>query len=193
MPPTAWTSVHRFANQQALDDRTGFSFNNLRAPARGLPQEGSHHAKRRRADFREGSLPSECRRFRFAILARCFPAAAVALVSFADMSVLSRTFALRGGYDVDGNQELIALGATNVAAGLFQGFPITSSASRTPVAEAAGGKTQITGVVGAVCIALLLLFAPALLKSLPNAALGGCDAGSSRSPSSALSAWLSSA
>ncbi len=75
-------------------------------------------------------------------------AAAVALVSFADMSVLSRTFALRGGYDVDGNQELIALGAANVAAGLFQGFPITSSASRTPVAEAAGGKTQITGVVG---------------------------------------------
>jgi MFS superfamily sulfate permease-like transporter len=99
-------------------------------------------------------------------------AAAVALVSFADMSVLSRTFALRGGYDVDGNQELVALGAANVAAGLFQGFPITSSASRTPVAEAAGGKTQITGVVGAVCIALLLVFAPALLKNLPNAALG---------------------
>jgi high affinity sulfate transporter 1 len=99
-------------------------------------------------------------------------AAAVALVSFADMSVLSRTFALRGGYDVDSNQELIALGAANVAAGLFQGFPITSSASRTPVAEAAGGKTQITGVAGAVCIALLLVFAPALLKNLPNAALG---------------------
>jgi MFS superfamily sulfate permease-like transporter len=79
-------------------------------------------------------------------------AAAVALVSFADMSVLSRAFAVRGGYDVDGNQELIALGAANVAAGLFRGFPITSSASRTPVAEAAGGKTQITGVVGAVCI-----------------------------------------
>ena len=52
-------------------------------------------------------------------------------------------------YDVDGNRELIALGAANVAAGLFQGFPITSSASRTPVAEAAGGKTQITGVAGA--------------------------------------------
>ena len=99
-------------------------------------------------------------------------AAAVALVSFADMSVLSRTFALRGGYVVNSDQELIALGAANVAGGLFQGFPITSSASRTPVAEAAGAKTQITGVVGAVCIALLLLFAPALLKNLPNAALG---------------------
>ena len=125
-----------------------------------------------------GSLPQGLPAFRVPAVslrdigAMLSGAAAVALVSFADMSVLSRTFALRGGYDVDGNQELIALGAANVAAGLFQGFPITSSASRTPVAEAAGGKTQITGVVGAVCIALLLLFAPALLKNLPNAALG---------------------
>ena len=65
-------------------------------------------------------------------------AVAIALVAFADMSVLSRTFALRGGYEVDRNQELIALGAANVAAGLFQGFSISSSASRTPVAESAG-------------------------------------------------------
>ena len=99
-------------------------------------------------------------------------AIAITLVSFADTSVLSRTFALRGGYEVDQNQELIALGAANVAAGLFQGFSISSSSSRTPVAESAGAKTQLTGVVGAVCIALLLLFAPALLQNLPNAALG---------------------
>jgi high affinity sulfate transporter 1 len=99
-------------------------------------------------------------------------AVAIALVSFADMSVLSRTFALRGGYEVDGNQELIALGAANVAAGFFQGFSVSSSASRTPVAEAAGAKTQLTGVVGAVCIALLLIFAPMLLRDLPHAALG---------------------
>ena len=88
------------------------------------------------------------------------------------MSVLSRTFALRGGYEVDANQELIALGAANVAAGFFQGFPITSSSSRTPVAEAAGAKTQLTGVVGAACIALLLIFGPRLLADLPHAALG---------------------
>jgi high affinity sulfate transporter 1 len=99
-------------------------------------------------------------------------AIAITLVSFADTSVLSRTFALRGGYEVDENQELIALGAANVAAGLFQGFSISSSSSRTPVAESAGAKTQLTGVVGAVCIALLLVFAPALLQNLPNAALG---------------------
>ena len=99
-------------------------------------------------------------------------AIAITLVSFADTSVLSRTFALRGGYTVDQNQEMIALGAANVAAGLFQGFSISSSSSRTPVAEQAGAKTQVTGVVGAVCIALLLVFAPTLLQNLPNAALG---------------------
>ena len=99
-------------------------------------------------------------------------AIAITLVSFADTSVLSRTFALRGGYEVDDNQELIALGAANVAAGFFQGFSISSSSSRTPVAESAGSKTQLTGVVGAVCIALLLVFAPTLLQNLPNAALG---------------------
>ena len=99
-------------------------------------------------------------------------AVAITLVSFADTSVLSRTFALRGGYEVDQNQELIALGAANVAAGLFQGFSISSSSSRTPVAESAGARTQLTGVVGALCIALLLVFAPALLQNLPNAALG---------------------
>ena len=99
-------------------------------------------------------------------------ATAIALVAFADMSVLSRTFGLRGGYEVDSNQELVALGAANVAAGLFQGFSVSSSASRTPVAESAGAKTQVTGVVGAACIALLLIFAPSLLRDLPNAALG---------------------
>jgi len=99
-------------------------------------------------------------------------AVAIALVSFADTSVLSRTFALRGGYQVDQNQELVALGAANMFTGLFQGFSISSSASRTPVAESAGAKTQLTGVVGALCIALLLLFAPALLQNLPSAVLG---------------------
>ncbi|KFZ44125.1 transporter [Smithella sp. SC_K08D17] len=99
-------------------------------------------------------------------------AVAIALVSFADMSTLSRTFALRAGHKVDSNQEIIALGAANMAAGFFQGFPVTSSASRTPVAESAGAKTQITGLVGALCIALLLIFAPNLLKNLPQAVLG---------------------
>ena len=102
----------------------------------------------------------------------CAAAVAIALVSFADMSALSRTFAQRISVEVDSNQEIMALGAANIAAGMFQGFPVTSSASRTPVAQAAGAKTQIAGVVGALCIALLLIFAPGLLTNLPQAALG---------------------
>ncbi len=98
-------------------------------------------------------------------------ATAIALISFADMSVLSRMFALRGGYKVDANQELMALGMANVAAGLFQGFCISSSASRTAVAEAAGARSQITGLVGAGCVALLLIVSPMLLQDLPFAAL----------------------
>jgi high affinity sulfate transporter 1 len=96
---------------------------------------------------------------------------AIAVVSFADTSVLSRTYAGRTGQRVDPSQEMIGLGAANLAAGFFQGFPISSSASRTPVAEAAGARTQMTGVVGAVVVALLLLVAPNLLKHLPSAAL----------------------
>ena len=96
---------------------------------------------------------------------------AVAMVSFADTSVLSRVYAARMGDRVDPNQEMVALGAANLAAGLFQGFPISSSSSRTPVAEAAGARSQLTGIVGAITVALLLLFAPNLLQNLPNAAL----------------------
>ncbi|MBP6850326.1 MAG: SulP family inorganic anion transporter [Rhodoferax sp.] len=99
-------------------------------------------------------------------------AAMIALLSFTDTSVLSRALAQRGGYAVDQNQEMLALGAANLANGLFQGFPVSSSASRTPVAEAAGARTQVTGLVGAMAIALLLLAAPDLLRNLPGAALG---------------------
>jgi high affinity sulfate transporter 1 len=95
----------------------------------------------------------------------------IALVSFADTSVLSRAFAIRGGYRVDPNQELVALGTANLAAGFFQGFSVSSSASRTPVAESAGAKTQVTGLVGAMAIALLLLVFPNLLRHLPDSAL----------------------
>src|SRR5215813_6962830 len=96
---------------------------------------------------------------------------AIALVSFADTSVLSRAYAARLGTDVDPNQEMVGLGAANLAAGFFHGFPISSSSSRTPVAEAAGAQTQLTGVVGALAVALILLLAPTLLKHLPYAAL----------------------
>lgn len=96
---------------------------------------------------------------------------AVALVSFTDTSVLSRAYAARTGARVDPNQEMVGLGAANLAAGFFQGFPVSSSSSRTPVAEAAGARTQLTGVVGAIAVALLLMLAPNLLSHLPTAAL----------------------
>ncbi len=96
---------------------------------------------------------------------------AIALVSFADTSVLSRTYAAKTQTFVDPNQEIIGLGAANVAAGFFQGFPISSSSSRTPVAEASGARTQLTSVVGAVAVALLLVLAPNLMEDLPTSAL----------------------
>jgi high affinity sulfate transporter 1 len=96
---------------------------------------------------------------------------AVALVSFADTSVLSRTYAARLQTPVDPNQEMVGLGIANLASALFQGIPISSSSSRTPVAEAAGARTQLTGVVGALAIAVLLVFAPDLLQYLPHTAL----------------------
>ena len=96
---------------------------------------------------------------------------AAALISFADTSVLSRAYAAQAGRPADPNQEMVALGAANLAAALFQGIPISASASRTPVAEAAGAKTQLAAVVGAVAVACLLMWGPDLLATLPKAAL----------------------
>jgi high affinity sulfate transporter 1 len=96
---------------------------------------------------------------------------AVALVAFADTSVLSRAYAAKTQTFVDPNQEMIGLGTANLAAGFFRGFPISSSSSRTPVAEASGAKTQLTGVVGAVAVGLLVVFAPNLMQNLPTGAL----------------------
>ncbi|HSI60914.1 MAG TPA: SulP family inorganic anion transporter [Ideonella sp.] len=96
---------------------------------------------------------------------------AAALVAFADTSVLSRTYAARAGAYVDPNQEMVALGMANLAAGCFQGFPVSASSSRTPVAEAAGARSQLSGVVGALAVAALLVVAPDALRNLPTAAL----------------------
>ena len=91
----------------------------------------------------------------------------IALVAVADTTVLSQSLAAQRGETVDPNQELRALGAANLAAGFFQGFAISSSASRTPVAVSAGARSQLTPLIGAVAIALLLVFAPGLLRDLP--------------------------
>jgi high affinity sulfate transporter 1 len=98
-------------------------------------------------------------------------AIALALLAFADTSVLSRSYAARSGAEVEQNQELRALGVANLATGFFQGFPISSSSSRTPVAESAGAKTQLTGVVGAISLAFVLVFANGLFRDLPTSVL----------------------
>ncbi len=98
-------------------------------------------------------------------------AVGIAFVAFADTSVLSRSYAGRLGYQVDQNHELVAMGAANAASGLFQGFPISTSSSRTAVADTVGSKTQLTGLVGAVALAFVLLFATGLVKNLPSSAL----------------------
>jgi MFS superfamily sulfate permease-like transporter len=100
-------------------------------------------------------------------------AVGISVVAFADTSVLSRSYASRLGDRVDQNRELVALGAANAAAGLFQGFPLSSSSSRTPAAEAAGARTQLTGVVGAVAIAVILVALPGITRDLPISALAG--------------------
>ena len=105
-------------------------------------------------------------------LAALFPTAlGIALIAFADTSVISRSFAARRGERVDADRELAALGVVNVAAGLVGGFASSGSATRTPVAEAAGSRTQVTGLVGAVAILVLLVAVPGLLAPVPNAAL----------------------
>jgi high affinity sulfate transporter 1 len=95
----------------------------------------------------------------------------ISLVALTDTISTASAFAARTGQEVDGNGEMIGIGAANVAAGFFQGFPVSTSGSRTAVAEQAGAKTQLTGVVGAVLIVLMLVLVPGLLKNLPNPTL----------------------
>jgi high affinity sulfate transporter 1 len=105
------------------------------------------------------------------VAALTVPALGIALIAFADTAVLSRTFATRRGESVNGSQEMAAIGASNIASGLLGGFPISASSSRTPVAEKAGARSQLTGVVGAVLIVVFMLLAPGLTGYLPSAAI----------------------
>jgi high affinity sulfate transporter 1 len=95
----------------------------------------------------------------------------IVLVSLADTISTASAFAARTGQEIRGNQEMIGIGAANLAAGLFQGFPVSTSGSRTAVAERAGAKTQLTGVVGAALIILMLVLVPGLFRNLPQPAL----------------------
>jgi high affinity sulfate transporter 1 len=95
----------------------------------------------------------------------------ITLVSLTDTIATSASFAARRGEEVDANQEMIGIGSANIAAGFFQGFAVSTSGSRTAVAEQSGAKSQLTGVVGAALVALLLLFFNSLLADLPQTTL----------------------
>src|SRR6476660_10627320 len=98
-------------------------------------------------------------------------AVGITLVSLTDTVATSTSFAARRGDEVDPNQEMIGLGSANVAASLFQGFAVSTSGSRTAVAEQSGAKSQVTGLVGAAAVALMVLFLNSLLADLPQTAL----------------------
>jgi len=95
----------------------------------------------------------------------------IALVSLADTISTSSAFAARTGQEIDGNGEMIGIGVANLAAGLFQGFPVSTSGSRTAVAERSGAKSQLTGVTGAVVIIVMIVLVPGLFRNLPQPAL----------------------
>jgi high affinity sulfate transporter 1 len=95
----------------------------------------------------------------------------IAVVALADTIATASAFAERTGQELNGSQEMIGIGAANIGAGLFQGFPVSTSGSRTAVAEQAGARTQVTGVVGAVAIGLMLVLVPGLLRNLPQPTL----------------------
>ncbi|WP_050423863.1 SulP family inorganic anion transporter [Bradyrhizobium tropiciagri] len=99
-------------------------------------------------------------------------AAGLALVLFSSGMLTARSFASKGGYEIDADRELAAFGAANLASALSQGFAVTGADSRTAVAAAAGGRTQVTGLVAAATIAAVLLFLTGPMRYVPIAALG---------------------
>ena len=95
----------------------------------------------------------------------------ISLVALTDTISTASAFAGRSGDEVRANQEMIGIGTSNVAAGLFQGFPVSTSGSRTTVADQSGAKSQVTGLVGAGVIVLMLVVVPGLFRNLPQPTL----------------------
>jgi SulP family sulfate permease len=100
------------------------------------------------------------------------PAVGVAIVAYSDNVLTGRAFATRNGYEVDNNQELLALGAANIASGVMQGFPVSSSGSRTVIGDSLGSRSQLYSLVAFAAVVVTLLFLRPLLAAFPAAALG---------------------
>jgi MFS superfamily sulfate permease-like transporter len=94
-----------------------------------------------------------------------------AVVAFADTGILARSFAASAGRELDASTEMKALGVANLACGLAGGFPVSASASRTPVARASGARTQVAGLVAAAAVAMTVVAAPGLTRHVPSSAL----------------------
>ena len=125
-----------------------------------------------------GAIPSGLPPFRFPSLPLallpdlCADAAGLALIAFSSMMLTARSFAVKNRYEVDADREFAALGAANIAAALSQGFAVSGADSRTAMSDSAGGRTRVTGLIAALAVALVLLFATAPLRFVPVAALG---------------------
>lgn len=105
-------------------------------------------------------------------MALVLPAIGIAIVAFSDNVLTARAFAARTGKDIDANAELAALGAGNIASGLMQGFPISSSGSRTAIGASLGSRTQLYSVVALATVLIALVTARGVLAVFPLAALG---------------------
>ena len=99
-------------------------------------------------------------------------AAGIALIAFTSMVLTARSFAAKNGYDIDVDREFAALGAANIATALSQGFAVSGADSRTAMNDAAGGRTQVAGLIAAAAVAAVLLFFTGPLQYVPIAALG---------------------
>ena len=98
-------------------------------------------------------------------------ALAIALVSYCSAMLTARSFAARNRYEIDANQDFVALGVANLAAGLSRGFVISGADSRTAVSNAVGGKSRVTGLVAAAATAGVVLFLTGPIRYIPSAAL----------------------
>ena len=110
---------------------------------------------------------------RWTDIAALAPAAvAIAFLAFSDGVMLAQSFAEKNNYEVDANRELTALGAANLLAAVWQGFPVSASQSRTTVVDASGGQTQVAQLIAAAGLLVFLLFLTPLIALLPKVALG---------------------
>jgi high affinity sulfate transporter 1 len=135
----------------------------------GLEEQGVHVI----GEIPAGLAPPQLPNVSSADLVALVPGAlAITLVMFAEALGPARRFAANHGYRIRENQELVGLGMANIGAGLFQGFPIGASLSKSAAAEAAGGRTQVAGMVAAVATAIVALFLTPVFANLPEAALG---------------------